>query len=297
MTARGKRRRKLPSSFSIGTQDFIQKNLTPTNLRDPYYFAVSLSARGFAVFFLLAELTINTVFALLYLAVPGCVSNMRLGYPADAFFFSLETLATIGYGVMAPATTYGHVVSACEIVTGTAFTAIITGLLFLRFSRPKARIVYADHPVVTTHNGKPTLMLRLGNGRSSFMTNAVFSLHALTRQVSIEGQHQRGIQDLRLVRPRLPVFAIFTTLMHVIDEDSPLHRRDARPDIPDDLRLVITMTARDQTTGQNVSDLHAFLGADIKVGMRYVDAIRVLDDNRLVADYASISAMEADGTV
>jgi inward rectifier potassium channel len=88
-------------------------------------------------------------------SLPGDLVNAAPGSFSSAFFFSVGTLSTVGYGVMAPSSTYGHVVSATEIVTGTASTAIVTGLLFVRFSRPKAKILYADNAVVSIRNGKP----------------------------------------------------------------------------------------------------------------------------------------------
>jgi inward rectifier potassium channel len=134
---------------------------------------IEMSWKEFALAFLGLELGIHVVFALLYLARPGCVANMRPGSFSDAFFFSLETLATVGYGTMAPATFYGHAVSAIEIVCGMVFTAIMTGLLFVRFSKPRPRILYADQAVVTSHNCSPTLMVRIANGRMTLLTNAM----------------------------------------------------------------------------------------------------------------------------
>ena len=113
---------------------------------------------------------------MLYLASPGCIANARAGSFSDAFFFSVETLATVGYGTMAPATFYGHAVSAIEIVSGLVFTAIMTGLLFVRFSKPKPKILFADQAVVTSHNCAPTLMVRIANGRITLLTNAMVRL-------------------------------------------------------------------------------------------------------------------------
>jgi len=134
------------------------------------------------------------------------VLNARPGSFADVFFFSIETLATVGYGVMAPATLYGHVVSATEIISGMGFTAIVTGLTFVRFSRPRAKIVYATHPVVTTFNGQPTLMIRIGNGRLSLMTDARARLNALIMQKTDEGSMFRRSHELRLMQDRFPLF-------------------------------------------------------------------------------------------
>jgi inward rectifier potassium channel len=115
---------------------------------------------------------VNVAFATLFWLVPGSVANARPSSFVDAFFFSIETLATVGYGEMYPATLYGHVVVATEIVCGVAFTAILTGLTFVRFSRPRAKLIFASHPVVALHNGKPTLMLRVGNGRADVLLDA-----------------------------------------------------------------------------------------------------------------------------
>src|SRR4029077_5409364 len=144
--------------------------------------------KEFAFAFAGLELGINVIFALLYLARPGCVANMRPGSLSDAFFFSLETLATVGYGTMAPATLYGHAVSAIEIVCGMVFTAIMTGLLFVRFSKPRPKILFADQAVVTSHNGSPALMVRIANGRMTLLTNAPAQLGGFFFAESRKGQ-------------------------------------------------------------------------------------------------------------
>ncbi len=289
-----RRRRRQPVSFSIGTQDFVQTGLRRFDPHDPYYFAVSIGWGAFLLLFLAVELAINTLFALLYLAVPGSVTNARPGVFTDVFFFSLETLATVGYGVMAPATLYGHLVSGAEIITGVIFTAIMTGLLFVRFSKPKARISYADNPVVTRHDGRPTLMLRVGNARSSILTNARFTLHVLTPIVSNEGRVTRALVELPMTRAQLPIFAILWTLMHVIDEDSALYGLDAAAMVARDMRFFITIAARDHATGQEISDVRIYTGEDLRFGMHYADAIKIGADKRATANYALIGALEAD---
>ncbi len=105
----------------------------------PYHIAIELSWKEFALAFIGFELGINTVFALLYLASSGCIANVRAGSFSDACFFSVETLATVGYGTMAPATFHGHAVSAIEIVSGLVFTAIMTGLLFVHSRNPNRK--------------------------------------------------------------------------------------------------------------------------------------------------------------
>ncbi len=288
------RRAPRPVGFRLGPQEFIKKGLSRFDPHDPYYFAVSLSWSRFFLVFVGAELAINTLFAALYTLQPGAIANQPKAGFVSAFFFSLETLATVGYGEMYPATLYGHVVSGVEILVGVIFTAIMTGLLFVRFSKPKAKIHYARNPVVTLHNGRPTLMLRIGNARMTMLHDAQVRLYHLARTISDEGQPHANIAQLPLVRDRFPVFAILWTVMHVIDEDSPLHALLADSDSIAGLRFFFTVAARDPAIGQGVSDIHTFTGSEIRFGMRYVDAIHAENETRIVADYAQLSTIEPD---
>jgi inward rectifier potassium channel len=138
-----------PNLYKIGVSRF--------DWRDPYHIALILSWRAFAGAVLACILSINAIFALFYVAVPSAVQNLPHRDFFMAFFFSLETLATVGYCEMAPNGLYGHTVAAAEIVTGMAFTAIMTGLVFIRFSRPRARFLFAENLVITSHNGRLTL--------------------------------------------------------------------------------------------------------------------------------------------
>lgn len=265
------------------------------DFRDPYHLAVSLSWPAFVVALLAGWLAINLLFALLYALRPGDVTNAAPGAFSDAFFFSVETLATVGYGVMAPATTYGHVVSAIEIVCGTAFTAIVTGLLFVRFSRPKAKIVYADDAVVTTHNNQRTLMLRLANGRMTLMVSASARLFALIGERTEEGGYFRRIHDLPLVQSHLPLFVMPWTLMHVIDEASPLHGFEAGTIPQADVRLFLTVEARDTALAAVVHHMKHYPTERIRFGMHYVDAVTVNEAGGATADLSRVSLIEPDG--
>ena len=286
---RGKRR---PVRLSLGQQEFIKKGLSSFDPHDPYYFAVSLAWRQFGLLFVAAELAINTIFATLYCLQPGSIANQGSSGFLGAFFFSLETLATVGYGEMYPATTYAHVVSALEILVGLLFTAIMTGLLFVRFSKPRAKVQYASRAVITPHNGVPTLMLRIGNARNSLLHDVKLSLHVLAPTVSSEGCEHVAVVDLPLVRSRVPLLAILYTIMHPIDDASPLKGLEPAARDVSDLRFFLTLTARDPAMGQEVSDVHTFDGSSLAFGMRYVDAVRRVSDRYVVADYALLSEIE-----
>jgi inward rectifier potassium channel len=279
----------------VGAYELTKKGAARYDPRDLYHLLVSLSWPQFLLLLLVVVLLIHLVFATLYVVAPGSIANVRPGSFTDAFFFSIETLATVGYGVMAPASLYGHVVSAGEILCGMAFTAIVTGMIFVRFSRPRAKIVYATHPVVTTFNGQLTLMIRIGNGRLSLMTDAHAELNALMKERTDEGSLFRRSHDLRLVRDRLPMFALTWTLMHPIDDDSPLAGYDAARLTDGDVRLYLTVQARDHAMAVEVFDMKDYGAEDILFGMRYVDAVTIDGAGNTIADLTRISFVEPDG--
>ena len=292
-SSRPRSKRHAPRT-SFGRQIFIKKGIAAFDLQDPYYFAVSLDWRRFGLLFVAAELAINLFFAGLYSAQSGSIANASSHPFISSFFFSLETLATVGYGEMYPATAYAHVISSIEIMTGVIFTAIMTGLLFVRFSKPKAKIQYASNAVVTQHNGKPTLMLRIGNARSSLLHDTSLTLHVLTRTLSTEGMRHALLVELPLLRSRVPVLAILYTLMHVIDEASPLYGLTEDSEELTHMRFFFTLVGRDPAIGQEVSDLHMFDGTDVRYGSRYVDAVKVINSRKVVADYALLSDIEPE---
>ena len=278
----------------LGSLEFKKKGVSRFDMRDPYHLAVALTWPQFFATLLVFYLLVNVAFATLFWLVPGSVANARPYSFSDAFFFSIETLATVGYGEMYPATPYGHVIAATEIVCGLGFTAILTGLTFVRFSRPRAKFVFASHPVVAMHNGKPTLMLRVGNGRAHVLLDAVTKLNVLLSVTTAEGKPFRRAQELRLERAHLPVFPLTWTLMHVMDERSPLYGYDAAQMVAAAAQVFVTLEARDPTLATLVQEIRNYAPEDIRFGMRYVDAITIEENGTAVADLTKIGEMEPD---
>ena len=264
------------------------------DLTDPYHLAVTLSWPHFIALLLGTYLAVNTVFAVLYTLMPGSVVNARPGSLIDAFFFSFETLATVGYGEMYPGTFYGHCVACAEIATGLGFTAIMTGLTFVRFSRPRAKFVMAEKLVVCRHNRMPTLMLRFGNGRLTPLADARALLHVLLRERTAEGTMFRRVEELRLLRSRLPIFPLTWTLMHVIDEESPLHGMDLAGLIDAEVNLFVAIEARDPAIASMVHEVHTFGPEKVTFGMRYVDVVTIEADGTPLADMTRIGELEPD---
>jgi inward rectifier potassium channel len=292
----GRVRRRPNRPIPIGRPEFGLSNLGVRrfDLTDPYHLAVSLSWPAFVAAMVACWLAINLAFAWLYALSPGDVANARADSFSDAFFFSIETLATVGYGVMAPATLYGHIVSAAEIVTGTAFTAIVTGLLFVRFARPKAKFIFSDDAVISTRNGLPTLMLRLANGRMSLMTSANVRLFVLLAESTSEGKFFRRIHDLPLIQSHFPLLVMPWTVLHVIDEASPLYGHDAETLAASDIRLFLAIEARDQALAALVQDIKDYPAEHIRFGMRFADTVTLDEARRATADLSRISLLEPD---
>jgi inward rectifier potassium channel len=286
--------REKAARVRLGSIEFKKKGVSRFDMRDPYHLAVALTWPQFFAALLLFYLVVNVAFAAFFWLAPGSVANARPYSFPDAFFFSIETLATVGYGEMYPATSYGHVIVAIEIVCGLGFTAILTGLTFVRFSRPRAKFVFASHPVVATHNGKPTLMLRVGNGRANVLLDATTKLNVLQSVATAEGKLFRSAQELRLERLHLPVFPLTWTLMHVMDERSPLYGYDAAQMVAVSAQVFVTLEASDPTLATSVREIRTYAPEDIRFGMRYVDAVTTEEDGTLVADLTKIGEMEPD---
>jgi inward rectifier potassium channel len=278
----------------LGSYEFKKKGISRFDLRDPYHLAVALTWPQFLAALLALYLTVNFVFALAFWLVPGSVANARPDSFGDAFFFSIETLATVGYGEMYPATAYCRVVAAIEIVCGLAFTAILTGLTFVRFSRPRAKLIFAANPVVAMHNGKPTLMVRIGNGRAAGLADAKAQLNVLLSETTEEGKLFHRAQELRLERAHIPIFPLFWTLVHVLDERSPLHGYDAARAIAAKAQVFVALEARDPTLATVVHDIRNYAAEDIRFGMRYTDAMTTAEDGTPVLDLTRIGALEPD---
>ena len=266
----------------------------PASLRDPYHLAVALTWPQFLAALLALYLSVNVVFATLFWLVPGSVANAEPDSFSDAFFFSIETLATVGYGEMYPATLLGHIVASIEIVCGLAFTAILTGLTFVRFSRPRAKLIFAANPVVAMHNGKPTLMVRIGNGRAAVLADAKAQLNVLLTETATEGTVFHRAQELRLERAHIPIFPLFWTLMHVLDERSPLNGYDAARAVKENAQVFVAIEARDPTLATTVHDIRNYPAEDIRFGMRYTEAVTTERDGTPVLDLTTIGALEPD---
>src|SRR5665213_53790 len=189
-------------------------------------FYHNILTTSWPVFFLqlaAAFIVVNLIFAMFYVVDRGGIVNARPGSFLDAFFFSVQTLGTLGYGAMAPRTLYTNLLVTVESFTGILTIALFTGIIFARFSRPFARVVFSRIAVVTPFDGVPTLMFRTANQRGEAIMDASVVVTLARQHTTLEGVTMRRFYELKLMRSSNSLFALSWTVMHPIDQDSPLY--------------------------------------------------------------------------
>jgi inward rectifier potassium channel len=241
--------------------------------QDLYHTALVVNWPTFFVALAALFLLLNTAFASLYMLGTAPIANQFPHGFLGAFFFSVETLATVGYGDMHPQTFYGHVIATLEIFVGMSGIALATGLIFARFSRPRAKIMFARNAIVRPLDGRMTLAMRAANARQNVIAEAHAKMRMMRRETTVEGFSSLKIYDLKLVRDHQPMFLLSWVMMHVIDESSPLFGETAETLAASGASLLITIEGSDETTAQTMQARHAWNSADIRWQHAYVDLI------------------------
>ncbi len=279
----------------IGNTEVVKLGTQRLGIRDAYYLIHALSWRAFFGAVLTIYLTTNLLFASLYFIGDHAIANARPGSFADSFFFSVETLATVGYGEMSPGTLYGHIVATTEIVTGMLSLAVITGLMFARFSKPTARALFSRVAVVGPFNGVPMLMLRVANERHNSIVEASANLVLSRIEITLEGTSFRRFYDLKLERGRSNLFALSWTLMHRIDEASPLYGVDAATLAAQQARLQVSVIGIEESLAATVHARFEYAHDAIMIGKRFVDIVCTGPDGRVYVDLARFHDVEPLG--
>jgi len=252
---------------------------------DFYHSLLTISWRGFFALLSLAYMLFNFVFALLYFAQEGGIANAKPGSFADAFFFSVQTMATIGYGDMHPATFYVNAVVTVEALLGMTGFALATGLIFARFSRPTARVMFSDVAVVSQYDGVQTLMFRAANQRRNRILEASASLMLVRNEVTAEGQVMRRFYDLKAARHHNPTFVLTWTVMHPIDESSPLYKSSDATLRAQEAEIIASISGLDENFAQTIYARKSYRPDNIRWGWRLSDIIGRTSDGRLTVDY------------
>jgi len=280
------KRSSTPITVRSGHREFVKLNAKKYDWRDIYHLILTLTWPQFAGMVLGIYLCINLIFATLYFLGGNCIAELTPGSYSDDFFFSVETLATVGYGHAYPATLYGHCVATLEILVGLFGLAVLTGLIFVRFSRPTARIRFSEVAVVAPFNGAPTLMFRLANLRHHAMVEAEFRLLLMRSELTKEGEDIRRFYPLRLEFDHLISFPAALTLRHAIDETSPLFGLNSEDLKLTDSRMLVSIVCVDPVIQAPVQSQTEYVHEQIAWNRRFAEIYTEDDVGRYTVDYS-----------
>jgi inward rectifier potassium channel len=219
------------------------------------------------------------------MACGDCIENAKPGSFLDPFFFSIQTIATIGYGQLVPRTVLANILVAIEAIFGLLGFGIVAGLAYAKFSRPTARVLFSRVAVITQRDGQLSLMFRMGNERGNRIVDAQVHLSMLRDETTLEGEPIRRVYDLDLVRDRNANFQNSWTAVHPITEKSPLHGATPEKLTSANPQIVVSLTGLDETFSQTVYARHTYTCDNILSGHRFVDVLSVTPDGIPQIDY------------
>lgn len=252
---------------------------------DFYHHLLTVSPWTLFTILVVTYIGFNLLFGALYLLQPGGIANARPGSFPDAFFFSVQTMATIGYGDMHPATVYANLLVTAEVLLGMTGLALATGLVFARFSRPTARVMFSQIAVVTDHDGVPSLMFRAANRRRNEILEAQVTVMLLRDELNAEGIEMRRFHDMAVVRPHTPMFALTWTVIHPIDPSSPLFGESRESLLRAHAHVVVGISGIDEIFSQTIYARHTYQASDIRWNHRLADILTRADDGHRRIDY------------
>ena len=260
---------------------------------DLYHTVLSLSWLRFNFLLILSFVLINLIFGLLYRLSPESIGGISNQSYLNYFFFSVQTLATIGYGNMYPQTMYGNILVTCEAIVGLLSLGLFAAVAFSRLSLPRALIAFSDKAVISNHNGIPTLMIRLANNRNNSVIDAKIVLSLFRQETTSEGSTMMRIYDLNLTRGTSPILLLTWLVMHPIDEKSPLYGITESKLIESGITIVATVTGLDETLSQTIHANTSYQTSDIHWNKRFKDLFK-LDShtNSQIIDLSELNSIE-----
>lgn len=274
------------------TSDIVRFGDPHSQWRDLYHLLLTIPWPGFTGLLGLLYLAVNALFALAYILGGDCIASPTPGSFSDAFFFSIQTMASIGYGAMHPTTVYANCLVVMESFMGLLFIAMATGMIFSRFSLPTARILFSHVAVIAHYNNTPTLMFRTANQRRNRILEAQLWVTLVRDEITAEGEYLRRFHDLQLIRSHTPLFALTWTAMHPIDPSSPLYGETPESLAESRAEIVVTITGIDETMSQTIHARHSFITDEILWNQKFVDILGWTRDGRRAIDFNSFHRVE-----
>lgn len=287
-----------------GTFNVARKGASIFRTLNPYHTLLTIPWAGFFAVVIVLYFVINLAFAGAYLlcgpgALRGATGATPAGRFADAFFFSVQTLSTIGYGGISPQGLAANLVMTLQSLAGLLFFAMATGLIFARFSRPVARILFSRQAIIAPYHGGAAFEFRIINVYRSQLVN-VEAIVVFSRLAERGGTRLRVFDELPLERPRVTFFPLQWTVVHPIGEASPLRGWSQRDLEAADAEFIVLLHAFDETFSQLVHTRSSYKYHEVVAGARFADMfIDGGEDGRIAVDLRKLHAIESaaiDGT-
>jgi inward rectifier potassium channel len=267
--------------------------LKPAPIADMYHFMLDASWPALLAMVFAAYLSLNAIFGFVYYEMPGSIEGVAPGNFGDAFFFSVQTMATIGYGKMVPVSSGAHVVVTIEALSGLLGFAIGTSIIFSKFARPTARVLFSEVALIAMRDGAPSLVFRCANQRGNQIVEATMTASCVKRELTAEGEPILRVYDLPLVRAHTAIFAMSWTVIHQIIPGSPLFGlKESEVNSGIELRIVASLTGVDETLAQPIYARYTYLLPDLRWNARFVDILSIQPNGSRVVDYSRFHELE-----
>jgi inward rectifier potassium channel len=270
--ARGVRQRLLNRD---GTFNVTREGLNPLSALSLYHWLLVISWSRLLVFLTVSYVAFNALFAGAFLLCgPDALQSASGSFAAHpfyrAFFFSVDTFATIGYGNIIPVGVAANILVTIEALVNILAIALATGVIFSRFSRPSARIVYSRNAIVAPYREKTALEFRIANGRTSQLIEVQIQV-ILTKLEQVNGTSIRKFYDLDLERQRVVFFTLSWTVVHPIDPSSPIWGLTKKDLLDADAEVLILLTGTDETLSQTVHSRSSYKADEIVWGAKFAN--------------------------
>ncbi len=294
----------IPKTFRLlnrdGTFNIERKSSNLFKANDLYHSLLSSSWKTFILYLIAIYFLINTFFAVLYwLLGPGALEGASMTNPLirfeECFFFSVQTLATIGYGKLTPISFEANMIMTVQALVGLFAIALQTGLVFARFSKPTSKVVFSNHALMQVIDGEVSLLFRVANARMNQIAEATAHVTMLITEVTKEGESYRNFHDLKLERSNSPVFALSWTIVHVIDKESPLFGKNLKELADANAEIFVNITGIDETFAQTVHARMSYVPSDILTNHRFSDIIKLTKRGKVTLDISKIHGFEPIG--
>lgn len=281
---RSKRAARVPRLNAAAIRAIERRGIARHGLSDLYFNLMNMPLSGLLGVLALGLLLINFGFAWIYFAIGGLAGGIH-GRFASAFFFSVQTLSTTGYGSIYPVSLAANLVASAEIVVGQLNLALATGVLFARLSRPRSRVLFSRVLVVRRLRGEHVLMFRVVNERRSMISQAQMNVVLTREEDDGDGGLMRRMLPLQLDRETNPIFALSWLVIHRITPESPLWQTSAEALAAQGSVLICTLTGTDEGLNAGITARHVYGAEDIRRDQRFVDIIDKRQDGIYSIDY------------